>query len=580
MRILTTHKKKIHPAWRRRVELLEDWDAATRKNWRVRRSALSRLCGDLRWAWKLFRASRMCDALVTGSERPALILALMQKLARGQARVPHVLLECMWNLPEKGFGRWKRRLLLHWVAASTDRIIVYARHQIDEYADILDVPRDKFAFVLSHSTLYEAAYTATEGDYIFSGGYTNRDYATLFEAVRGLSYRTVVCVGSRQHLSHDIPPNVEVRENLSEDAFNRLMAACAFVVVPLRGGVLESGGRQVFQNAMAMGKAVIVTDLSATDYITHGLTGLLVPPGNAVELRDAIVTLTCNHTIRVNLGREARRVSAEFTPERFFERLFAVIEGVVPQPDCIVPIMPMRFLLAKVIFAARTPPIVQKAVQRLIGGPRLETVQFSDGHLFDCNTSEKYYWFRDSYEVDERRALEACLTPGSVLFDVGAHVGFWEVVLASKCRHIFAFEPSVRNFTRLTRNISQNHIENVTLVRAAASDQPGTLHLVEDGSMSHVAEYGAAVDAVTLDDYVSKHVPPDIVKIDIEGYAAAALKGMWHTISEHRPMLFIELHNHEEVAACLDLLDEFEYRSLPLDKTSAFPYRSKFIAQN
>jgi glycosyltransferase involved in cell wall biosynthesis len=337
MRILATHNKKDHPAWRRRVELLEDWEAASRKNWRVRRSALRRLCEDLRWSWRLFRASRMYDVLLTGSERPALMLALMQKLARGRARVPHVLLECMWNLPEKGFGRWKRRLLLRWVAASTDRIIVYARHQIDEYASILDVPRNKFAFVPSHSTLYEATYPATDGDYIFSGGYTNRDYPTLFEAVRGLPYRTVVCVGSRQSLGRDIPANVEVRENLSEDAFNRLMAASAFIVVFLKGGVLEAGGRQVFQNAMTMGKAVIVTDLSATDYITHGLTGLLVPPGNPGELRMTIVTLMYSHTITTNMGREAQRISADFTPERFFDRLFTVIEEVVPQHSGIIP---------------------------------------------------------------------------------------------------------------------------------------------------------------------------------------------------------------------------------------------------
>jgi glycosyltransferase involved in cell wall biosynthesis len=338
MRILATHHKKNHPAWRRRVELLEDWEAASRKNWRVRKSAVSGLCEDLRWAWRLFRVSKTYDVLLTGSERPALMLALMQKLARGRARVPHVLLECMWNLPENGFGRWKRRLFLRWVAASTDRILVYARHQIGDYASILDVPEQKFAFVHSHSTLYESAYPTTNGDYIFSGGYTNRDYPTLFEAVRGLPYRTVVCVGSRQSLGDDVPANVEVRENLREDAFNRLMAASALVVVPLKGGVLEAGGRQVFQNAMTMGKAVIVTDLSAMDYITHGLTGLLVPPGNPVELRDAIVTLMCDHTVALNLGREAQRISADFTPERFFERIFAVIEEVVPQCSGILPV--------------------------------------------------------------------------------------------------------------------------------------------------------------------------------------------------------------------------------------------------
>ena len=46
----------------------------------------------------------------------------------------------------------------------------------------------------------------------------------------------------------------------------------------------------------------------------------------------------CDPTTAVNLGREAQRISADFTPERFFERLFAVIEEVVPQRGGILPL--------------------------------------------------------------------------------------------------------------------------------------------------------------------------------------------------------------------------------------------------
>ena len=87
----------------------------------------------------------------------------------------------------------------------------------------------------------------------------------------------------------------------------------------------------------------------------------------------------------------------------------------------------MREVLGRLVFASSTPVRIQNIVQRLMGGPRLETVRFADGNLFDCFTSEKYWWFRDSYEDDERRELENSLKPNSILFDVGAHVGFWEV---------------------------------------------------------------------------------------------------------------------------------------------------------
>jgi glycosyltransferase involved in cell wall biosynthesis len=286
------------------------------------------LYDDLRWAWKFFRARNNYDVLLTGSERPALILALMQRILPPEARVPHVLLECMWNIPDSGLGRWKRRLLLRWVAEAVDRIVVYARHQSDAYARLLGVSKQKFAFIHSHSTLYGVNYSPTSGDYIFSGGYTNRDYPTLFAAVRNLPYRIVVCIGSRSGLGAEIPSNVEIQESVPEDTFNRLMAASAFVVIPLRGGVLEPGGRQVFQNAMAMGKAVIVTDLFATDYIIDGINGILVAPESPVQLRAWIIRLMSDLSLKQALERAADRSSEEFTPEHFFERLFTVVEDV------------------------------------------------------------------------------------------------------------------------------------------------------------------------------------------------------------------------------------------------------------
>lgn len=237
----------------------------------------------------------------------------------------------------------------------------------------------------------------------------------------------------------------------------------------------------------------------------------------------------------------------------------------------------MRSVFGKLIFARSMPFVVQKIAQRVVRGPRLETVRFQGGQRFDCFTTEKYYWLRELYEEDERRELERCIRPDSVLFDVGAHVGFWEVLLAPKCRHIYAFEPSPHNFARLSRNVSQNALQNVTLVDAAASDKTTCLHIVEDGSMSYLNESGLPVGAIELDDYISEHVPPSIVKIDIEGYGAAALRGMRRSLAQHRPILFIELHNTDEVTGCRSILDGFGYQVSALGSDRRFPYRAKFI---
>lgn len=235
----------------------------------------------------------------------------------------------------------------------------------------------------------------------------------------------------------------------------------------------------------------------------------------------------------------------------------------------------MRKLLGKLVFASSTPVRIQSVVQRLIGGPRFETVRFAGGHLFDCSTSEKYWWFRDSFEDEERRELEANLKPDSILFDVGAHAGFWEVILASRCRHIYAFEPSPRNFDRLSGNIAQNQIPNVTAVPAAVSDQASKLHFIENGSMSHLSEKGIEVNAIRLDECALQFEPPTVVKIDIEGHAGAALRGMRLTLSQYKPVLFLELHNTDEVAATHAALDDLGYKFARLGNKTEFPYHSR-----
>lgn len=65
---------------------------------------------------------------------------------------------------------------------------------------------------------------------------------------------------------------------------------------------------------------------------------------------------------------------------------------------------------------------------------------------------------------------------GAVVIDVGAHIGFFSVLMTSKAKDIkvLAFEPNPDNFTFLKENIKINHLENkVFPFKAALADKGG-----------------------------------------------------------------------------------------------------------
>jgi glycosyltransferase involved in cell wall biosynthesis len=188
-----------------------------------------------------------------------------------------------------------------------DRLIVWSPAVIERYARCLGVPRKKMIAQRFHHTL--GAYDvkrADRGDYIFSGGDSMRDYLTLMRAVKGLAVRVVVATRLKFPGDFEVPPNVTIKP-VSAPEFRELMGKAYLVVFPLGMDNLRTSGQQSYLNAMAMGKAVIVTDtLDAPFYIEDNKTGILVPSGDAAALREALVNLLDRTDLVRDLGEAAR----------------------------------------------------------------------------------------------------------------------------------------------------------------------------------------------------------------------------------------------------------------------------------
>jgi glycosyltransferase involved in cell wall biosynthesis len=135
--------------------------------------------------------------------------------------------------------------------------------------------------------------------YVFTGGYSNRDYATFFAAVEPVGHR-VIAVASGLNKELNPPPNVELRTDVPWDEFERLLAGCQLLVLPLRPGG-EASGQSVLQRGMRYLRPVVATRHDALiDHLGADYPGF-VPAGNPEALRAAIEAAMTDEGVRSQL---------------------------------------------------------------------------------------------------------------------------------------------------------------------------------------------------------------------------------------------------------------------------------------
>ena len=190
-----------------------------------------------------------------------------------------------------------------------------------------------------------------------------------------------------------------------------------------------------------------------------------------------------------------------------------------------------------------------------------------------------------SYEPHLVACFGKICRPGSVVFDIGANVGFHSLLLsklAGEGGHVYAFEPNSENCRLILLASEHNRAVNITLLPIALSDQRGwayfSSHLGSNGgfvSQQFVAlhGHGTVVPTFTLDEMSLPKV--NVIKIDVEGAEYRALKGGQVLLSRNRPAIVcefsIEMVSRVSGVAPADFLNwiaGMDYKLFVLDRKS------------
>ncbi|MFO0842173.1 MAG: hypothetical protein U0797_07190 [Gemmataceae bacterium] len=113
---------------------------------------------------------------------------------------------------------------LRLAARSVRRFVVWASHEVEDYARAFDLPPEKLEYVPFHTTLSDYSYEVRDDGYLFAGGNYDRDYPTLLEAVRDLNAPTWIATTRPEQLAGVRSPHVRV-EGTSVAGFRQAMAA-------------------------------------------------------------------------------------------------------------------------------------------------------------------------------------------------------------------------------------------------------------------------------------------------------------------------------------------------------------------
>lgn len=123
------------------------------------------------------------------------------------------------------------------------------------------------------------------------------------------------------------------------------------------------------------------------------------------------------------------------------------------------------------------------------------------------------------------------LRAGDLFFDVGANVGTYTVLAAGVCgAEVMAFEPDPGTAQHLRRNLEINDLDTLASVHEVAlGDRDGQVHFTVglDTVNKVTAGTGAmtrTVEQRTLDGIAADR-SPIMIKIDVEGYEEAVLRG-------------------------------------------------------
>ena len=170
------------------------------------------------------------------------------------------------------------------------------------------------------------------------------------------------------------------------------------------------------------------------------------------------------------------------------------------------------------------------------------------GHAMDflvVNRQGQNWYDKPDVLMDFELFNQFCMIrPGDVVFDCGAHQGYYALILSKMVGErgkVYSFEPFPILTDVIECNMELNQANNVQLFKVGVSNTKAKIRGSLNEENVGVTREKDAIDISldVLDNYA--HLKPNFVKLDVEGAEVNALEGARKVLAQV-PNLYIEIH--------------------------------------
>ncbi len=226
---------------------------------------------------------------------------------------------------------------------------------------------------------------------------------------------------------------------------------------------------------------------------------------------------------------------------------------------------------------------VKETINRLKYMPEAKVIKVNKSKMMlfpekgDINTDLYLYRKREPI-CTEYLINSGVIKKGDVVLDIGANIGYYALVesqLVGQTGKVYAVEPVRNTYKMLEKNVGLNNLANVSTYQFAFGDRNMHAEIFVSNKSNLCAMNKEAVGGVvlgvqdvammTVDEFVKDKAPPNLVRMDVEGFEYEIIKGMTQTL-KGKTKILLELHTQptclrpEKLEELLQILKDNHYK--------------------